>query len=255
MASDTESGSEYEVVKILQQRRRRGITEYLVRWGGFGPQEDSWEQEGKLTNCANLIKDFVKSSLTPAKKTTKRASRSRSSSRSRSRSRSRGRASSKSRKSPSRKKVATPAKEKTVSVRQSRRSTVDAGVVQETTTKTTKTVEEVKPLNNVDEDIKTTVVKETWTTKTSQTKSTSDRKSLKPAWQPQLPEFLRLNTSDVPVMIIFSCITIITLCFLLEKYVDFEAVWNNLAAWCDGVIAQIQRLRPGGATPTAAKDA
>ncbi|OWF47355.1 testis-specific chromodomain protein Y 2-like [Mizuhopecten yessoensis] len=250
MASDTESGSEYEVVKILQQRRRRGLTEFLVRWSGFGPQEDSWEQEGKLKNCGKLIQDFVKSSLTPAKKTTKRASRSRSSSRSRSRSRSRGRASSKSRKSPSRKKVATPVTEKPVSIRQSRRLTAGADVVKETTTTTTRTVEELKPLNSVDEDVKRTVVKETWTTKTTQAKSTDDRK---PAWQPQLPEFLRLNTSDVPVMIIFSCITIITLCFLLERYVDFEAVWNSLAAGCEAVIAQVESLRSGSEKVAAGK--
>lgn len=240
-------------MKILQQRRRRGITEFLVRWSGFGPQEDSWEQEGKLTNCTQLIKEFLKSNMTPTKKTTKRVSRSRSSSRSRSRSRSRGRQSSKSRQSPSRKRVATPVQEKSVSLRRSRRSAVDAGVVQEsrqTTVTTSRVVEEVKPTNSVVEDVKTTLVKETWTTKTSQTKSTGDHK---PAWQPQFPEFLKLNTSDVPVMIIFSCITIITLCFLLEKYVDFEVVWNNLASWCSLIVAQLDRLRPGGDKVSQAK--
>ena len=39
----------YEVEKILQHQRRGRRVEYLVRWEGFGPEQDCWEAHGDLT--------------------------------------------------------------------------------------------------------------------------------------------------------------------------------------------------------------
>jgi hypothetical protein len=58
---------EYEVEAILNHRvkkkrsKNRRLTteiEFLVRWEGYGPTEDSWENEANLTNTDELLRQY-----------------------------------------------------------------------------------------------------------------------------------------------------------------------------------------------------
>ena len=48
---------EFEVEEILDQRIRKGITEYRIRWKGYDPEDDSWEPTSHL-NCPEKVKEF-----------------------------------------------------------------------------------------------------------------------------------------------------------------------------------------------------
>ncbi|CAL1533257.1 unnamed protein product [Lymnaea stagnalis] len=93
----------FEVDAVLEQRKRKGVLEYLVRWKGAGDSADSesWEPAKSIAgDCAQAVKQFVAS-----RKKQRSTSRSRKVSRSRSRSSSRNRkaaASKEKSKSPSR---------------------------------------------------------------------------------------------------------------------------------------------------------
>ncbi|XP_061150524.1 chromodomain Y-like protein isoform X2 [Syngnathus typhle] len=41
----------YEVERIVDKRNRKGRTEYLVRWRGYGCEGDTWEPENHLATC------------------------------------------------------------------------------------------------------------------------------------------------------------------------------------------------------------
>ena len=47
---------EYEVEKILEKRYCDSQVEYLVQWKGY--DETTWEPEGNLLNCFELIQEF-----------------------------------------------------------------------------------------------------------------------------------------------------------------------------------------------------
>jgi hypothetical protein len=53
---------EYEIEAILKHRYRRprtGVTvEYLVRWKGYGPTEDSWEPKENLGNSNEILEEY-----------------------------------------------------------------------------------------------------------------------------------------------------------------------------------------------------
>lgn len=51
---------EYEVETILDSRLYRGKLQYLVRWKGYGPEENSWEPEANLKNAKTMITKFHK---------------------------------------------------------------------------------------------------------------------------------------------------------------------------------------------------
>ena len=57
---------EYEVERILDKRVRRGRAEYLVRWRGYGPDDDWWLSANKIS--PGLIDEFE-----PRKQSRKRA--------------------------------------------------------------------------------------------------------------------------------------------------------------------------------------
>lgn len=54
-----EDGSrEYEVERIVGERRRGRRVEYLVKWKGFGEFENSWEPSYNLENASERVKDW-----------------------------------------------------------------------------------------------------------------------------------------------------------------------------------------------------
>jgi len=60
--SDDESvtdGKDYEVEKILEVHTRKdGSREFLIRWKGYRPSDDTWEPEAHL-DCQELIEKFM----------------------------------------------------------------------------------------------------------------------------------------------------------------------------------------------------
>ncbi|XP_013418501.1 chromodomain Y-like protein [Lingula anatina] len=62
MSSDEEI---FEVDEILDERKRGNTTQYLVRWKGFGPSEDSWEPRKNLGNCTEALEVYYKKHATP----------------------------------------------------------------------------------------------------------------------------------------------------------------------------------------------
>ena len=49
---------EYEVEKILDSRHYRKQLQYLVRWKGYGPKDDSWQPVKNLSGAKELITEF-----------------------------------------------------------------------------------------------------------------------------------------------------------------------------------------------------
>uniref|UniRef100_A0A8C1IAB7 Chromodomain protein, Y-like n=1 Tax=Cyprinus carpio TaxID=7962 RepID=A0A8C1IAB7_CYPCA len=49
----------YEVERIVGKRKnKKGKTEYLVRWRGYGFEGDTWEPENHLSSCVEFIHEF-----------------------------------------------------------------------------------------------------------------------------------------------------------------------------------------------------
>lgn len=55
---EIEGREEFEVEEVLNKRKLRKKTEYLVSWKGYGPNHDSWEPEENLSNAKEMVKDF-----------------------------------------------------------------------------------------------------------------------------------------------------------------------------------------------------
>ena len=58
-----DNNQEYEVEAILKKRLRKygrgSRMEYLIHWMGYPSEEDSWEPRSNLTNCGDLLKEFL----------------------------------------------------------------------------------------------------------------------------------------------------------------------------------------------------
>jgi len=55
---EVEGIKEWEVEKILNKRKIRGVEKYLVRWKGFMAEGDTWERIENLKNAEEAIKEF-----------------------------------------------------------------------------------------------------------------------------------------------------------------------------------------------------
>jgi hypothetical protein len=57
-----EDAEEYEVERILDHRRvvrgRRTTQEYLIRWKGYGPEEDTWEPTSHLRGAREMLDEY-----------------------------------------------------------------------------------------------------------------------------------------------------------------------------------------------------
>ncbi|KAF8761978.1 hypothetical protein RHS01_00172 [Rhizoctonia solani] len=61
-----EGEEEYEVEQIIDSKRQRGKWFYLIKWKGYGPEDNSWEPEELLKNSQEEIQRFNRSRLKKA---------------------------------------------------------------------------------------------------------------------------------------------------------------------------------------------
>ena len=55
---EVEGIEEWEVEKILNKKKIRGVEKYLIRWKGFTAEGDTWERRENLKNAEELIEEF-----------------------------------------------------------------------------------------------------------------------------------------------------------------------------------------------------
>ena len=56
---DTDNYKSYELEKIVDKRvSAKGKVKYLVRWKGYGPEEDDWRTTKELENAKDLVEDY-----------------------------------------------------------------------------------------------------------------------------------------------------------------------------------------------------
>ena len=57
---EVEGVEEWEVKRILNKKKIRGVEKYLIRWKGFTAEGDTWERKENLKNMEELIEEFEK---------------------------------------------------------------------------------------------------------------------------------------------------------------------------------------------------
>ena len=57
---EVEGVEEWEVEKVLNKRKIRGVVKYLVQWKGFTTKHNSWEREEDLKNAKKVVAEFKK---------------------------------------------------------------------------------------------------------------------------------------------------------------------------------------------------
>ena len=55
---EVEGVEEWEVEKVLNKKKIRGVEKYLIRWKGFTAEGDTWERKENLKNTEELIEEF-----------------------------------------------------------------------------------------------------------------------------------------------------------------------------------------------------
>ena len=58
VALEDQTAVEYEVARILDRRVVRGQEQFLIRWKGYGANEDTWEPTCNLENSRRLLDEF-----------------------------------------------------------------------------------------------------------------------------------------------------------------------------------------------------
>ncbi|KAF8761609.1 hypothetical protein RHS01_00745 [Rhizoctonia solani] len=66
-----EGEEEYKVEQIIDSKRQQGKWFYLIKWKGYGPEDNSWEPEELLENSQEEIQRFNKSQLKKARDSAK----------------------------------------------------------------------------------------------------------------------------------------------------------------------------------------
>jgi len=55
---EIEGVKEWEIEKILNKRKIRGVDKYLVQWKGFTAEHDTWERKKDLGNTREVLEEF-----------------------------------------------------------------------------------------------------------------------------------------------------------------------------------------------------
>ena len=55
---EVEGVEEWEVEKILNKKKIRGVEKYLIRWKGFTAENDTWERKENLKNAEEALEEF-----------------------------------------------------------------------------------------------------------------------------------------------------------------------------------------------------
>ena len=55
---EVEGVEEWEVEKILNKKKIKGVEKYLVQWKGFTAEGDTWERRENLKNAEEALADF-----------------------------------------------------------------------------------------------------------------------------------------------------------------------------------------------------
>jgi len=55
---EVEGVEEWEVEKILNKKKIRGVVKYLIWWKSFTAEGDTWERRENLKNAEELIEEF-----------------------------------------------------------------------------------------------------------------------------------------------------------------------------------------------------
>jgi len=60
---EVEGVEEWEVEKILNKKKIRGVVKYLIWWKGFTAEGDTWERRENLKNAEELIEEFERGEI------------------------------------------------------------------------------------------------------------------------------------------------------------------------------------------------
>lgn len=52
------NGFELQVEEIVSHKKSHGQMLYLIRWKGFGSEDDTWENAVTLDNCPDILKKY-----------------------------------------------------------------------------------------------------------------------------------------------------------------------------------------------------
>ena len=57
---EVEGEPQYEVECLLKSKTQRGGTRYLVRWTGYGPENDEWLHEEELSHAKAILEQYTR---------------------------------------------------------------------------------------------------------------------------------------------------------------------------------------------------